>query len=57
MHEKRGMVARLRNELSESRAEFLGAMVNAVRSSAGGYMRKNIRTQANYASDPTGQAA
>tara|TARA_R110000782_G_scaffold48627_2_gene106385 strand:- start:88 stop:2205 length:2118 start_codon:yes stop_codon:yes gene_type:complete len=57
MHEKRGMVVRLRNELSESRAEFLGAMVNAVRSSAGGYMRKNIRTQANYASDPSGQAA
>lgn len=57
MHEKRGMVVRLRNELSESRAEFLGAMVNAVRSSAGGYMRKNIRTSANYATDPSGQAA
>lgn len=57
MHEKRGMVARLRNELAESRAEFLGAMVNAVRSSAGGYMRKNIRTQANYAADAAGQTA
>ncbi|MCC5823803.1 MAG: hypothetical protein LAT64_11955 [Phycisphaerales bacterium] len=57
LHEKRGMVARLRNELCESKAEFIGAMVNAVRSSAGGYMRKNIRTQANYASDPAGQAA
>jgi succinoglycan biosynthesis transport protein ExoP len=57
MHEKRGMVARLRNELAESRAEFLGAMVNAVRSSAGGYMRKNIRTQANYAADAAGQPA
>ena len=42
------MVARLRNELSESRAEFLGAVVNAVRSAAGGYMRKNIRTSASY---------
>lgn len=49
LHEKRGMVARLRNELSESRAEFLGALVNAVRSSAGGYMRKNIKTSAAYA--------
>lgn len=48
LHEKRGMVARLRNELSESRAEFLGALVNAVRSSAGGYMRKNIKTSAAY---------
>jgi capsular exopolysaccharide synthesis family protein len=57
LHEKRGMVARLRNELAESRAEFLGAMVNAVRSSAGGYMRKNIRTQANYAADAAGQPA
>lgn len=57
LHEKRGMVARLRNELCESRAEFIGAVVNAVRSSAGGYMRKNIRTQASYASDPAGQAA
>lgn len=57
LHEKRGMVGRLRNELSESRAEFLGAMVNAVRSSAGGYMRKNIRTQADYTADPSGQAA
>ncbi len=57
LHEKRGMVARLRNELAESRAEFLGAMVNAVRSSAGGYMRKNIRTQASYAADRAGQAA
>lgn len=54
LHEKRGMVARLRNELSESRAEFLGALVNAVRSSAGGYMRKNIKTSAAYtASDTT----
>lgn len=57
LHEKRGMVGRLRNELCESKAEFIGAMVNAVRSSAGGYMRKNIRTQASYASDPAGQAA
>ncbi len=57
LHEKRGMVARLRNELAESRAEFLGAMVNAVRSSAGGYMRKNIRTQAGYTADAASQPA
>lgn len=48
MGEKRGMVARLKNELSDSRAEFLGVLVNAVRSAAGGYMRKNIRTSHDY---------
>ena len=48
MAEKRGQVARLKNELSDSRSEFLGVLVNAVRSSAGGYMRKNIRTSHQY---------
>lgn len=55
MNAKRGMVARLRGELSESRAQFLGAMVNGVRSAAGGYMRKNIRASARYAT-PAGEA-
>ena len=48
MSEKRGQVARLKNELSDNRAEFLGVLVNGVRSSAGGYMRKNIRTSHQY---------
>lgn len=48
MQEKRGQVARLKNELSDTRAEFLGVLVNAVKSSAGGYMRKNIRTSHQY---------
>jgi succinoglycan biosynthesis transport protein ExoP len=56
MQAKRGMVGRLRNELSESKAEFLGAMVNGVRSAAGGYLRKNIRASAKYAK-PVGEAA
>jgi Mrp family chromosome partitioning ATPase len=46
--EKRGMVARLRNELTESRAEFLGVVVNAVRSAAGGYLKGNILAAHNY---------
>jgi capsular exopolysaccharide synthesis family protein len=46
--EKRGMVARLRNELSESRAEFLGVVVNAVRASAGGYLKGNILATHTY---------
>lgn len=48
MGEKRGMVARLRNDLSDSRAEFLGVLVNAVRSSAGGYLRGNMLATHNY---------
>jgi hypothetical protein len=48
MSEKRGMVARLRHELSESRAEFLGVLVNAVRSAAGGYLRGNIMATHKY---------
>lgn len=54
---KRGMVGRLRNELSDSRAEFIGAMINCVRSSAGGYMRKNIKTTAGYVSPAAGESA
>lgn len=48
MSEKRGLVGRLRNELSESRAEFLGVVINGVRSSAGGYFRRNIRATQEY---------
>ena len=32
--------------------EFLGVVVNAVRSAAGGYMRKNIQTAHDYQTDP-----
>ncbi|MEZ6234820.1 MAG: polysaccharide biosynthesis tyrosine autokinase [Phycisphaerales bacterium] len=48
MGEKRGLVARLRNELTEARSEFLGVLVNAVRSAAGGYIRKNIKETHGY---------
>ena len=48
MSEKRGQVARMARELSEANGEFIGIVVNAVRSAAGGYMRKNIRTSFNY---------
>jgi succinoglycan biosynthesis transport protein ExoP len=49
MADKRGMVARIRNELVDARAEFLGVVVNGVRASAGGYMKGNIRAAAEYA--------
>jgi len=48
LSEKRGMVNRIKNELSDSRAEFLGVLVNGVRASAGGYMKRNIRTSHEY---------
>lgn len=46
--EKRGMVARLRNDLGDARGEFLGVVVNAVRSAAGGYLRGNILATHRY---------
>lgn len=46
--EKRGLIARMRDQLADSRGEFLGVVINAVRSSSGGYMRQNIRTSYEY---------
>lgn len=46
--EKRGLLARVRNQLEEARAEFLGVVVNGVRSSAGGYFRRNFRATHEY---------
>lgn len=50
MSDKRGMVARIKNDLTESRSELLGAIVNGVKSSAGGYMKSNIKTAHEYQS-------
>ena len=52
-NEKRGMVARLRNQLSETKGEFLGVVINGVRSAAGGYMRKNIKATHEYQNTAT----
>ncbi len=46
--EKRGMVARIKNDLSETRAEFIGVVVNAVKASAGGYLKGNIKATHEY---------
>lgn len=46
--EKRGLIARLRTQLEESRADMLGVVLNAARSSAGGYFRRNIRVTHKY---------
>lgn len=50
LSEKRGMVARLKNDLQETRGEFLGVLVNGVRGSSGGYVRRNIRATHEYQS-------
>lgn len=50
MTETRGLVARLKNELQDCRAEFMGVVVNAVKPSAGGYLKGNIRATHEYAS-------
>lgn len=46
--EKRGLVARLRNQLGETGAEFLGVIVNAVKPSAGGYFKRNFQVTHEY---------
>ena len=46
--ERRGMVARLKNDLLDAQAEFLGVIVNGVQPSAGGYIAKNIRATHQY---------
>lgn len=48
MQEKRGMVARLRNDLADVRAEHLGILVNGVKSAAGGYMKSNMKATHEY---------
>jgi len=45
----RGLVARVLRELSESRAEMLGVMVNAAVGTVGGYFRKNYLAMVSYA--------
>jgi tyrosine-protein kinase Etk/Wzc len=54
MGEKRGLVARVRNELGEvPSSTFLGVVVNAVRHAAGGYMKRNIRAAQEYQTTST----
>jgi capsular exopolysaccharide synthesis family protein len=55
--EKRGLVARIRNQVEETRAEFVGVVVNAVRASAGGYFRRNFRATHEYTAKAKGRGA
>ena len=46
--EKRGLIARLRNQLGDAKAEFLGVIVNGVKPSAGGYFKRNFKAAHEY---------
>lgn len=54
MSESRGLIARIKNELQDCRGEFLGVVVNAVKHSAGGYLKGNIRATHEYTSESAG---
>ena len=44
----RGLVARLINQFSDARCELLGILLNRPRGTAGGYLKKNYATMAEY---------
>jgi len=48
MQEKRGMVSRVMGQLKDCRAELIGLALNGVRSSAGGYFRRNYQQFYEY---------
>lgn len=52
--EKRGLVARVRDQLGESRTELVGVVVNAVKPSAGGYFKRNFQATHEYSREPGG---
>ncbi|MCH7961451.1 MAG: AAA family ATPase [Planctomycetes bacterium] len=45
---KRGLIERLRREFGDQHAAFVGVVINAVRSAAGGYFRRNIQQSHSY---------
>ena len=51
--DKRGMVDRMLRKLDGQRADLLGIILNGVRSSAGGYFRKNYREFYSYRNGST----
>ncbi len=47
--EKRGLVARLINQLDDARCHLMGVLLNRPRGTAGGYFKKNFAAMAEYA--------
>lgn len=52
--ETRGLLARLRNQFADVPAEFFGVILNAVQTSAGGYMKRNIQQTFEYSKGVVG---
>ncbi|MGP1345221.1 MAG: polysaccharide biosynthesis tyrosine autokinase [Phycisphaerales bacterium] len=52
--ETRGLLARLRNQFADVPAEFLGVILNAVPTAAGGYMKRNIQQTIEYSKSVMG---
>jgi succinoglycan biosynthesis transport protein ExoP len=51
--DQRGLVMKLASQIMDSRAQFLGAVLNRMRMMAGGYLRKNAEAMAEYAEHTT----
>ncbi|MFM1830962.1 MAG: hypothetical protein RLZZ558_1302 [Planctomycetota bacterium] len=51
--DQRGLIVKLAGQLLDSRSNFLGVMLNDMRMTAGGYLRKNAEAMARYATHTT----
>jgi hypothetical protein len=51
--DQRGLVMKLAGQILDSRAQFLGVILNRMRMTAGGYLRKNAEAMADYAEHTT----
>jgi len=51
--DQRGLVMKLAGQIMDSRAQFLGAVLNRMHMTAGGYLRKNAEAMESYAEHTT----
>jgi len=51
--DQRGLIVKLAGQLLDSRSNFLGVILNDMRMTAGGYLRKNAEAMARYATHTT----
>jgi tyrosine-protein kinase Etk/Wzc len=51
--DQRGLVMKLAGQIMDSRAQYLGAVLNRMHMTAGGYLRKNAEAMAEYAEHTT----
>ena len=48
MQDQRGLVAKVAGQIQDTRGQFLGLILNRQRSTAGGYLQKNLEAMAEY---------